>query len=358
MLKTTPAVFAVGKNYQIMVPVTTNSLFWVEVGNKCFYDESNGIMRSLCTTHRVTVPMEVLDSEGKYTVCEREIIDRKPYFPETADTVKAEFEFYPLPKDNIRAYHMADTHNRVEEPIKAAEYFGKPDLLIMNGDIPDHSGEIENFDTIYALAEKMTHGNIPIVFARGNHDLRGYHAEEIAEHTPNHNGYTYYTFRLGSIWGIVLDCGEDKDDSHAEYGLTVSCHPFREKQTEFIKEVIKNAHNEYSAQGITHKLIICHNPFTFQARPPFNIEKEIYSDWAKLLKENVKPDLMICGHLHRLQVFKAGSENDHLGQPCTVIVGSDNKPEFHAGCGLVFNKDGSTNAAFYDSLGNKTDVEL
>ncbi len=347
MLKYTPAVFAVGNNYQIMVPVSEASLFWVEVGGECFYDEQNGIMRSLCFTHRVNVPMEALDRAGEYTVCERVIIDRKPYFPETEDTVRTTFPFKPIPEDNIRIYHVADTHNKVAEPCAAAEKFGEMDLLIMNGDIPDHSGEISNFDTIYEIADRLTHGNIPIVFARGNHDLRGYHAEEIADHTPSEDGNTYYSFRVGNIWGLVLDCGEDKDDSHAEYGLTVACHPFRKRQTEYIRNIIKSG--EYKAEGIEHRLIICHNPFTYQLDAPFNIEKEIYAEWAELIRENICPELMLCGHLHRTFISEVGSENDHLGQPCKMIVGSDMGRDFHVGCGLVLRKFREAEIDFYSS---------
>ncbi len=86
-----PAVFAVGDTYQIMTSVTEPSLFWVEVDGPRYYDEQNGIMRSRCTTHRVSVPMEALDRAGAYTVCERAIIGRKPYFDETADTVRTTF---------------------------------------------------------------------------------------------------------------------------------------------------------------------------------------------------------------------------------------------------------------------------
>ncbi len=339
MLKYTPAVFAVGRNYQIMVPVTEASLFWVEVDGKCFYDEQNGIMRSLCTTHRVTVPAEVLDSAGEYTVCERVIIDRKPYFPETENTVRTTFSFKPIPKENIRIYHVADTHNKVSEPCAAAERFGDIDLLVMNGDIPNHSGEIAYFDTIYEIADKITHGAIPIIFARGNHDLRGYFAEQIADHTPNQNGNTYYSTRVGNIWALVLDCGEDKDDSHAEYGLTVACHPFRERQTEYIKQIIQNAESEYAAEGVEHRLIICHNPFTYQLAEPFNIEKEIYSEWARLIKESIHPELMLCGHLHRTFIGEVGGENDHLGQPCRVVVGSNIGEDFHVGCGIVLREN-------------------
>ena len=63
---TTPIVYAVRGNYQIIVPVTRETLMWVEVGGKCFYDDVNGILRSNCTTHKMTVPMERLDAAGAY----------------------------------------------------------------------------------------------------------------------------------------------------------------------------------------------------------------------------------------------------------------------------------------------------
>ncbi len=353
MLKYTPAVFAVGNTYQIMVPVTEASIFWVEIDGKSFYDEQNGIMRSLCKTHRVSVPMDILDGAGEYTVCERVIIDRKPYFPEMKDTEKRTFSFKPLPSDDIRIYHIADTHNKTKEPIAAAEKFGKIDLLVMNGDIINHSGDIAYFDTIYEIAEKITGGNIPIVFARGNHDLRGYYAEVISDYTPNQNGNTYFSFRVGNIWGLVLDCGEDKSDSHPEYGFTVACRAFRERQTEYIKEIIKNSKNEYEQEGVLHKLIISHNPFTYQLEPPFNIEEDIYTEWARLIRENIKPELMLCGHLHITKIAEAGGEFDRLGQPCTMIIGSDMGDDFHTGCGIVLSDGKETEIDFYKGTPGK-----
>ncbi len=351
VLKYTPAVFAVGDTYQIMAPVTAPSLFWVEIDGKCYYDEQNGIMRSLCTTHRVTVPMEALDRAGSYTVCEREIIDRKPYFPETHDTVRTEFDFTPVPEGEVRIYHIADTHNTVIAPVDGARQFGKIDLLVLNGDIINHSGEIAYFDTIYKIAQQLTAGGIPIVFARGNHDLRGYFAEQISDHVPNSQGRTYFTFRLGCIWGLVLDCGEDKDDSSNAYGHTVACHDFRLRQTEYIKSVIANAETEYEADGVRHKLIISHAPFTYVLHAPFNIESDIYREWAALIKEHIKPELMLSGHLHQAVISEVGSEYDHLGQPCKLVIGSDMGTNFHVGCGVVLSDNGEAKIEFY--RGNK-----
>lgn len=351
MIKTAPTVFAVGKEYQIMAEAEKEALFSVKIGDKIYYDESNGIMNSLCSMHRVSVPQKELDSAKKYTVSVRPIIERKPYFTETEPVFEKTFNFYPVPKDNIRAYHIADAHNRIEEPVKAAKTFGEIDFLILNGDVIDHSGDPSKFQNIYEICELLTKGEKPVVFSRGNHDLRGNFAEKFADYTPSQYKNTYYTFRLGSIWGILLDCGEDKVDTNAEYGHTVACHQFRLRQTEFLKSVINNADNEYNQSGITTKLVISHNPFTEQLEHPFNIEKEIFTEWAKLLKEQIKPDLMLCGHTHECRINPVGCEKDHLGQPCPVVIASTPEENRFIGGGFIFKKN-ETEVIFTDSLGN------
>lgn len=349
MLKKTPAVFAIGNEYQIMMPSETPSLFWVEIGKKTYYDENNGVMRSMCPVHRVNIPMSVLDESKSYTVCARKIINRKAYFTETEETVKATYAFKPVPDDNIRILHISDAHNFTDEPISASKKFGNIDLLLMNGDIPNDCASLENIYTIYKHTSEITNGNIPIVFARGNHDLRGYYAESLTDYIPTYNGNTYYTFRISSIWGMVLDCGEDKDDSHGEYGFTAAFHSFRQRQTEFIKSVIKNKENEYLADGIKHRLIICHIPFTYQKEDPFNIEGEIYSEWGRLLKTEIKPSLMLSGHLHKTAVAEVGGEMEHLNQPCKLVIGSAISSQEYEACGLILHNNENYEINFYNN---------
>lgn len=348
MMKTTPVVFAVHDTYQIMVPTSAPSLMWVRVGDKNYYDDSNGILRSQGGIHRMTVPACELDKAQYYTICEKEIIERKAYWSQTEEVKETGIPFTPVKAGAVRCFHVADTHNRIAEPVRAARHYGEIDFLIMNGDIPEDSGHIENFDTIYGIASQITEGRIPVVFARGNHDLRGIYAEKIGEYCPNENGCTYFTFRLGSIWGIALDCGEDKDDSHTVYGGTICCHAFRERQTEFIRQV--TAQKEYEAEGVTHRIVVVHNPFTQQIGDPFDIESDTYAEWAKLLKEGIAPDVMICGHLHRMEVHLPGCEQDHLGQPCPVIVGAKPGENWFAGTGITFDEEG-IHVTFVDSDG-------
>lgn len=320
---TTPIVYAVGKNYQIMVPVLRETLMWVEIGGICYYDDVNGILRSNCTTHRMTVPMGILDEAREYKICYRIVNERKPYYSDVSEIFEYVSAFYPVQTERPRFFHIADAHNEVEKPVAAAKAFGKIDFLILNGDLPDHSGDIKNFTTIHRIAAEITDGEIPVVFSRGNHDMRGIYAENIAEHTPTDGGRSYYTFRLGSIWGMVLDCGEDKPDDHIEYAHTICCEAFRKRQTEFIKNVIVKANKEYESEGVKQKIVILHDPFTEYLPDQISpVDMETYQAWAKLLREYIKPNAMICGHVHQAYVTNCGDELDHLGQSCPVVVGS------------------------------------
>ena len=345
MLKTAPAVFAVNNNYQIMVQTRRTCLFSVKVNGKIYYDESNGIMRSASEIHRVAVPMEELDKVRSYTVIIRPVVRRLPYFTLTAPVKEYTFSFQPVPECNIKAYHISDAHNMTKEPISAAGVFGKIDLLILNGDVISHSGNPKKFDNIYKICSELTKGGIPVIFSRGNHDMRGKYAEQFAEYTPNDQGNTYYSFRLGGLWGIVLDCGEDKSDDHEEYGFTVACHDFRIRQTEFLKAQAKQI-----PKDAYRRLVIAHNPFTQIFEPPFDIEKELYGKWTKILREEIMPHLMLCGHTHELTVRMPGDELDHQGQPCPVITGAYIGKKYFAGCGYIFGKN-ETKVIFTDSKG-------
>lgn len=318
---TTPIVYAVGKDYQIMVPVTQETLMWVEVGGRKYYDDVNGILRSNCTTHRMTVPAEFLDNARGYKVCYRIVHERKPYYSDVSDVCEYVSEFRPVTSANPRFFHISDAHNRVSEPVAAAKAYGEIDFLILNGDVPDHSGDIKNFTAIHRIASEITDGEIPVVFSRGNHDMRGIYAENMAEHTPVENGRSYFTFRLGCIWGIVIDCGEDKYDDHIEYAHTICCEDFRQRQSDFIKSVIVRANKEYEADGVKLKLVVCHDPFTECVPGRFSEEDmKTYSEWAQLLRDYIKPNVMICGHKHQMYVTNVGDECDRLGQACPVVV--------------------------------------
>ncbi|MBQ4107278.1 MAG: metallophosphoesterase [Lentisphaeria bacterium] len=348
-----PTVCAVGSEYQIMVPVRKNSLMWCEIDGRKFYDESNGILRSDTTVHRIRVPQAVLDKARGYKLCCRVVTERKAYFSKTEPVVSRQYKFRPIAPDaeSIRIYHLADAHSMIESPVKAAGYWGdKLDLLVMNGDMMEDCSRMELIAAPYQISGQVTGGEIPVICSRGNHDLRGVLAEHYADVTPTDNGNTYYSFRLGPIWGLVLDCGEDKMDDHKEYGYTVCCSEFRARQTEFLEKLVTQPETEFGADGVRFKVIINHVPFCVVYEPPFNIETDTYRKWCRLLREHVKPDVMLCGHEHQLRVIRPGGEGDDNGTPCPVVVGSkpDRRNKLFTGAALEWKKNGRVGVWFTD----------
>lgn len=355
-----PTVYAVADKYIIIVPVNEPCLMWVGIGENEYYDDSNGILRSGRLTHKMTVPMAELDAARSYTVRWRKMIERKPYRSEVGEIEEYTSAFRPIDpnKERINIYNIADAHNRVEGPINAGKYFERTgeelDLLLLNGDIPNHSGDVAYFEAIHRIAAGVTGGEIPVVFARGNHDTRGVCAELIEDYTPTDNGVSYYTFRLGPVWGIVMDCAEDKPDDHVEYAHTICCEDFRRRETRWLEALCNAEKPEYSDGGIKYKIVVVHNPFTERRNPPFDIEEDTFAHWASLLRENVKPHLMICGHVHKCYVTYPGGERDAFGQPCPIVAASSlSKDDLSFFVGGAITLDGNmAYVRFTDNDGN------
>ena len=96
ILKSTPAVFAVGKEYQILAKTNSNVFAAVKVEAETFYDADSGVVRSLPTVHRISVPMDVLDRAGGYTLLLYPVKERVPYFTKTEEMQSFFFPFRPV----------------------------------------------------------------------------------------------------------------------------------------------------------------------------------------------------------------------------------------------------------------------
>lgn len=89
--------------------------------------------------------------------------------------------------------------------------------------------------------------------------------------------------------------------------------------------------------------VIVHSPFTRQYKG--SIETEIYKQWTVLLREHINPDFVLCGHMHKFDLYACGSEADSHGQFCPVVIGSERKKLedgtiSHGGVGLSFDQQG------------------
>ena len=358
MLKAAPAVFAVEDNYQIFVTVSSPALVRIKIGNKFYSDHINGVRPTQKSVHRFTVPMAELEKAGRYEVFCRPMPQRLPYMrqlkvhPES----KHAFEFRKLPVEKIRILHMGDTHSRIEQPLKSARAAGEFDLLILNGDIAENAGNADCLEKACLLAGKISNGRIPVIYARGNHELRGAFAEELLHYTPNSNGKSYYQVKLGPVWALVLDVGEDKVDTHPVYANTIDCDLFRNEQADFIRRC--GAEKSFDRPGVRYRLIICHSPFPrYIGKTKADEEKKrhfiIFGRWSQDLKKLIRPDLVLSAHVHKTFIA------DGKEFPAPVIVGSflDKRKNISTGA-LITLSPGKAQVEFPDQQGRSREKHI
>ena len=350
-----PVVYAVGNEYKIFVIPNTKTVMGCRIGNNEYYDDSNGVLRSETILHQITVPAAELDNAGEYTIFYREFQERVPYYNKVISEGEVTFKFRKVDSPAPRFYLLSDVHTRLEAGVKAAKSFKDMDFLIVNGDVHDNSETAERLLLAHRVAAEITNGEIPVVYSRGNHDLRGAWAERQAEFTPTNGGNSFYTFRLGSVWGVVLDCGEDKPDGSIEYGGVNCCHAFRLRETAFLKKIIADAHREYDAPGVKFRIVVSHINFSEPHKEPFNIEYDLYGEWCKLIRQNIRPAAYFYGHVHKNYVTLPGSERDIFNQGAPAVVAGvpdRTTPEAtgFTGAGITLSP-GKLNAAFINDKG-------
>ncbi|HRV72477.1 MAG TPA: metallophosphoesterase [Eubacteriales bacterium] len=305
---TIPVVYAVGDEYQIVFTTKVKGTAFVMIDGKEYNALYAGSRTSEDRVLKVSVPMEALDEAKSYTICTRAMYLRGPYCALQGKTLSQEYEWKGVDTtDGINYYVISDTHTDYNAPAKAASYFGdKLDFLICCGDTANWIDRHMDACYFLKLAGKVTGGAIPVVYARGNHETKGVMADEYYKYVGSSGQSFYYTFRIQSIWGIVLDLGENHGDDWSEHFDSSRFDSYRAEQTEFLDSVIANADSEYNAEGVTYRIAVCHIPITFFYRE--DNAREYKEQWIERL-EQMKLTVCFGGHRHQLMYIDSEIED-------------------------------------------------
>ncbi len=323
-----PVVYAVGKNYQIIFVTKAKGMAWVTIDGVEYNDTHGGSRKTESRIHKVAVPMEVLDKAKRYTISTKAMILRGPYCAYQGHEINKVYDWRGVREGKeLNYYVLSDTHVKVNAPASAAEYFGEDlDFLIMAGDHINWSECDEDLEIILKLAAKVTKGKVPVVYARGNHETKGSKMYDLFRAVGAAGVDYYYTFRLGKIWGIVLDTGEDYKEDHIEYYGTAKFDEYRDKETAWIERVLANADTEFNAPGVEYRIAISHAPITLHRKDEYI--GPYLQKWVGYL-DQMKISLHICGHIHELWYidpeWKEGTVLEHHEAYC----GSVKRPTYY-----------------------------
>ena len=299
-IKYKPAVYIVENEYQIVFGSNVEALAWVEVDNKRYYEDYAGYYNSTKKMHKVIVPMDVLDNAKEYTVGTQKLTYRGPFGGFKGREIEETYSFRPVDtSDGLNYYSISDVHMGLECSKEASDYNKDKELLILAGDIISMIDTYRDAAYTNKVAYELTKGEIPVIYARGNHELKGKYMEEFHDYVGAKGEDFFYKFSFGNVYGLVLDIGEDHDDNYWEYYDTCDFNEYRNRQLELIRSELES--KEYL--NYDYRLVVCHIPI------PFINARHNHVDFKKdvtTLLNQMDIDMVISGHQHDLLVFEPG----------------------------------------------------
>ena len=270
----------------------------------------HGLFAANTTTHRVTLNGLKAGLRYRYRVVSKQIIQFEPYeviFGET--TVSDIFEFQTLVpgKQQPFTFHIfQDIHENSDklDPLLEGLDWRQVDMVFFNGDTVNHLMGIEQiFSGFLDSCVKRFAREIPFVYIRGNHDTRGPVARELETIIPPRQGKYYYSFNHGPVHFIILDTGEDKEDSHPVYGGLVDFDAYRQEQADWLKQDLESK----ASVSARYNIILQHIPPYGRGHG----STEVSNLWVPLFNR-AGIDLLLCGHNHRFTVRKSTSGENNF----------------------------------------------
>lgn len=257
------------------------------------FDETEGRNDTETLIHSVSVPYEHIRNNS-YRVGSTRVLEAYSYGSRLGKELKSEeYTFKYNDSDNQTYLVISDWHTMLDAAYKAIEYVGEYDAVLMLGDsTPGVDFEQEVVRNIVEFGGEITKGEMPVIFIRGNHETRGAYAGKL----PDALGMNkfYFTAQNGPYSFVVLDSGEDKEDSHPEYGGLTDYGAHRKEMVQWLKGV--------SLSG--DKVIALSHSWQVS-----DVEREL-SDaaWNELDRLGVR--LVLSGHTHTCRFVGDGSDRE------------------------------------------------
>lgn len=251
----------------------------------------------------------------RYRVVAKEVLKFEAYDIQYGTTVQSDIIETTLPTENQEEIHcliLNDIHEHVASysELIAKSQLPSTDLLFLNGDSFHYvTTEADLTEKLLQPLGQVLGGQVPFVMIRGNHETRGSFARQYKQYFDYPEGKFYHSFKLGPVYWIVLDSGEDKPDTHEVYADTVDYDNYRLEQRAWLKSKLQSPERETAA----HTIVVTHIPFHHS--DDWHGTAHNYECFHDVLQEH-QVDAVISGHTHRYAFHKPNAQHNYY-----VIIG-------------------------------------
>lgn len=303
-------------NDGITIMWLTNQLClnWVEYGEtenlgtkaqQC----AHGMMNINSKINTVTLTNLKPNTTYYYKVFSKQVLDFQPYKITFGDIINSEtYHFKTLdPKaTEVSWLVLNDIHDRPEsfgELIQLNQ--NKPyDFVFLNGDMFNYQTDENQIINHLLHPCGVFSTEKPFMFVRGNHETRGKYSRNLLDYYYNFDKKEYYTFKMGPVFTIVLDTGEDKKDSHPVYGGTVNYDSYREEQAVWLEKQMKSK----AFKNAPFRVVMMHIPHYHSDEEHGTTEcRRLFGS----LFEKYKIDLFVAGHTHEYGMFEPNKDHSY-----------------------------------------------
>ena len=305
-----------------------------------FYDLDNAIARVDDVYHRINIPkLDKYNQEVEsfsYTINSKRVRWRSAAFYKYGKELSSKiynFSIVPMDNDSITIGLFADVHDLYEEAELVADFMGECDIYLILGDtqtatFTQHKA-LKNVD----FAGNISKGEKLVYPTRGNHESRGTHNHLWTKYMITPSGEQYYTFDYNDLSMIVLDTGDDHDDSAPINGEISFWKEQTQAQVEWLASLEFNS----------PKWLFSASHINFINRQTNNINM-----FTQPL-ENLGVQMLLHGHNHRVGPNSLTLPNEQNNFPFPAyIAGGQLKDNTLVGSKVVLYDEG-VNVTQYDN---------
>lgn len=314
----------VGGGITVMWHTTVPTHSWVEYGTDTLkltkkHTLVNGQIISNNCLHKIRLDNLIPGQRYYYRVCSQEITHYGAYSKSFGNMAVSDFSSFVLPQEkatDFTAIIFNDLHNMpktlalLHEQVKDLPY----NLVICNGDIidaphtPDHA-----ISFISLLNRTMKANHVPVIYLRGNHEIRDAYSMDLKEQFDYIGGKTYCAFNWGDTRFVLLDCGEDKPDNHwVYYGLN-DFTGMRAEEADFLRAEVSGKPFRKAA-----KRVVVHHIPVYGNTDEYNPCREL---WGNILSK-APFDISLNAHTHEFRYLPKGTDGNNY----PVVIGGGYKP--------------------------------